>query len=100
MGTSVALVYNVGTNSGRLRRRLRIEGTRITVDRIATLYKQGQSAEGISQTYPYFVDEPDLHRFSGVPSCQPRLKRLNPCWRLNWRYTINWRKNRSCSCAL
>ena len=30
-----------------------LEGTRITVDRIATLYKQGQSAEGISQTYPH-----------------------------------------------
>ena len=33
-------------------RRLRIDGTRITVDRIATLYKQGQGAEEIAQTYP------------------------------------------------
>ena len=33
--------------------RLRLEGTRITVDRIATLYKQGLSAEDISQTYPH-----------------------------------------------
>ena len=33
--------------------RLRIDGTRITVDRIATLYKQGQSAEEIAQTYPH-----------------------------------------------
>ncbi len=33
--------------------RVRIEGTRITVHRIATLYKQGQSAEEIGQTYPH-----------------------------------------------
>ena len=32
--------------------RMRIDGTRITVHRIATLYKQGQSAEDIVQTYP------------------------------------------------
>lgn len=32
--------------------RVRINGTRITVHRIAVLYKQGQSAEDISQTYP------------------------------------------------
>lgn len=31
----------------------RIDGTRITVQRIATLYKQGQSAEEIAQTYPH-----------------------------------------------
>jgi uncharacterized protein (DUF433 family) len=30
---------------------LRISGTRITVHRVATLYKQGQSAEDIGQTY-------------------------------------------------
>ena len=30
---------------------IRIDGTRITVHRIATLYKQGQSAEDIAQTY-------------------------------------------------
>jgi uncharacterized protein (DUF433 family) len=33
--------------------RIRIDGTRITVHRIATLYKQGQSAEDIFQTYPH-----------------------------------------------
>lgn len=31
--------------------RIRIDGTRITVHRIATLYKQGQTAEDIAQTY-------------------------------------------------
>ncbi|MFC2172655.1 DUF433 domain-containing protein [Acidobacteriota bacterium] len=33
--------------------RIRINGTRITVHRIAVLYKQGQSPEEISQTYSY-----------------------------------------------
>ncbi len=33
--------------------RIRIDGTRITVHRIATLYRQGQSAEEIAQTYPH-----------------------------------------------
>lgn len=33
--------------------RMRIDGTRITVHRIATLYKQGQTAEDIVQTYPH-----------------------------------------------
>ena len=33
--------------------RLRIDGTRITVHRVATLYKQGQNAEDIAQTYPH-----------------------------------------------
>ena len=33
--------------------RVRIDGTRITVHRIATLYKQGQSPEDIAQTYPH-----------------------------------------------
>ena len=32
--------------------RMRIDGTRITVHRIATLYKQGQSPEEVIQTYP------------------------------------------------
>ena len=32
---------------------IRIEGTRITVHRLATLYKQGQTAEDIAQTYPH-----------------------------------------------
>lgn len=33
--------------------RIRIDGTRITVRRIATLYRQGQTAEDIAQTYPH-----------------------------------------------
>jgi len=33
--------------------RIRVDGTRITVQRVATLYKQGQSAEDIAQTYPH-----------------------------------------------
>lgn len=32
--------------------RMRIDGTRMTVHRIATLYKQGQGPEEIVQTYP------------------------------------------------
>ena len=32
---------------------IRIDGTRITVHRIATLYKQGQTAEEIARTYPH-----------------------------------------------
>ncbi len=31
--------------------RIRIDGTRITVHRIATLYKQGQTAEDVARTY-------------------------------------------------
>ena len=34
---------------------LRIDGTRITVERIAVLYKQGQSAEQIVETYPHLT---------------------------------------------
>ena len=33
--------------------RIRIDGTRITVHRIATLYKQGQSPEEIVRAYPH-----------------------------------------------
>ncbi len=33
--------------------RVRIDGTRITVHRIATLYKQGQSPEEVVRTYPH-----------------------------------------------
>ena len=33
--------------------RMRIDGTRITVLRVATLYRQGQSAEDIAQTYSH-----------------------------------------------
>jgi uncharacterized protein (DUF433 family) len=32
---------------------IRIDGTRITVHRIASLYKQGLSAEDVVQTYPH-----------------------------------------------
>ncbi|MDP6113498.1 MAG: DUF433 domain-containing protein [Planctomycetota bacterium] len=35
--------------------RIRIDGSRITVHRIATLYKQGQTAEDIPQTYPHLT---------------------------------------------
>ena len=35
--------------------RIRIEGTRITVHRIATLYRQGQTAEEIAQCYPHLA---------------------------------------------
>ena len=33
--------------------RIRIDGTRITVHRIATLYQQGQDADEIARTYPH-----------------------------------------------
>ena len=33
--------------------RIRIDGTRITVHRIATLYQQGQNVDDIIQTYPH-----------------------------------------------
>ncbi len=33
--------------------RLRIDGTRITVHRIATLYQQGQDPDEIARTYPH-----------------------------------------------
>lgn len=33
--------------------RIRIDGTRITVGRIAALYKQGQTPEEMVQTYPH-----------------------------------------------
>jgi len=35
--------------------RLRIEGTRITVNQIVTLYKQGHDAEGIADQYPHLT---------------------------------------------
>ncbi len=31
----------------------RIAGTRITVHRVATLYKQGQTGEDVARTYPH-----------------------------------------------
>ena len=43
------LVRTAGVCGGRIR----IDGTRITVHRIATLYRQGQTAEDIAQTYPH-----------------------------------------------
>jgi len=45
------LVKSPGVCGGRQR----IDGTRITVSRIATLYKQGQTAEEIAQTYPHLT---------------------------------------------
>lgn len=33
--------------------KVRIDGTRITIHRIAVLYKQGQNAEEIARTYPH-----------------------------------------------
>jgi uncharacterized protein (DUF433 family) len=35
--------------------RLRIDGTRITVNQIAVLYKQGYSAEDIADQYPHLT---------------------------------------------
>jgi len=43
------LVRTPGVCGGRIR----IDGTRITVHRIATLYKQGQTGEDIARTYPH-----------------------------------------------
>jgi len=43
------LVKTPGVCGGRIR----IDGTRITVHRIAVLYKQGQHAEDIAQVYPH-----------------------------------------------
>lgn len=43
------LVATPGTCGGRLR----INGTRITVQRVAVLFKQGLSAEDIEQTYEH-----------------------------------------------
>lgn len=45
------LIKTPGTCGGRVR----IDGTRITVHRIATLYKQGQQPEEILQTYPHLT---------------------------------------------
>ena len=43
------LVATPGVCGGRIR----IDGTRITVHRIASLYKEGLSAEDVVQTYPH-----------------------------------------------
>jgi uncharacterized protein (DUF433 family) len=45
------LVKTPGVCGGRVR----IDGTRITVHRIATLYKQGQQPEEILQGYPHLT---------------------------------------------
>lgn len=37
--------------------KLRIDGARITVHQIATLYKQGQTADDVVQTYPHLSYE-------------------------------------------
>lgn len=49
---SVALDEMLVTDPDVCGGRIRIDGTRITVERVATLYKQGQSPEDIAQTYP------------------------------------------------
>jgi len=43
------LVRTPGVCGGRIR----IDGTRITVHRIAVLYKQGQNAEEVARNYPH-----------------------------------------------
>ncbi len=45
------LIRSAGICGGRIR----IDGTRITVHRIVTLYRQGQTAEEIAQTYPHLA---------------------------------------------
>ncbi|MFO7904821.1 MAG: DUF433 domain-containing protein [Pirellulaceae bacterium] len=50
---SITLDGMLVRNSGICGGRIRIDGTRITVHRIATLYKQGHSPEEIVQTYPH-----------------------------------------------
>jgi uncharacterized protein (DUF433 family) len=52
---SVALDTMLVSTPGVCGGRLRIDGTRITVGRIAVLYRQGQTAEDISQTYPHLA---------------------------------------------
>ena len=48
---STLLVSTPGICGGRLR----IEGTRITVNQIVVLYKQGYSPEEIAEQYPYLT---------------------------------------------
>jgi uncharacterized protein len=49
--SSVALDAMLTASPGVCGGRIRIDGTRITVHRIAALYKQGQTPEEITQTY-------------------------------------------------
>lgn len=51
MTLDAVLVRTPGTCGGRIR----IDGTRITVHRIATLYTEGQTAEDIAATYPHLT---------------------------------------------
>ena len=48
---STLLVSSVDVCGGRLR----IEGTRITINQIAVLYKQGYNAEEIADQYPHLT---------------------------------------------
>jgi uncharacterized protein (DUF433 family) len=49
IGLDAMLAATPGVCGGRIR----IDGTRITVHRVALLYKQGQSPEEIVQTHPH-----------------------------------------------
>lgn len=48
---STLLVSSVDVCGGRLR----IDGTRITINQIAVLYKQGHNAEDIADQYPHLT---------------------------------------------
>jgi uncharacterized protein (DUF433 family) len=48
---TILLVRTPGTCGGRLR----IDGTRMTVNQIASCYKQGASAEDIADQYPHIT---------------------------------------------
>jgi uncharacterized protein (DUF433 family) len=50
---SIALSELLIATPGVCGGRIRLDGTRITVHRIATLYKQGQGPEEIARTYPH-----------------------------------------------
>ena len=50
---SIALDTMLTTTPDVCGGRIRIDGTRITVHRVAFLYKQGQNPEEIVQTYPH-----------------------------------------------
>jgi uncharacterized protein (DUF433 family) len=54
---SVALDTMLVQTPGVCGGRLRIDGSRITVARIAVLYRQGLTAEDISQAYPHLPIE-------------------------------------------
>lgn len=52
---SIALDAMLVKTPGVCGGRIRVEGTRITVDRIPMLYKQGLRAEEIAETYPHLT---------------------------------------------